>query len=153
MKKILSLLAVVLVCVSFCCCTNKEDITPTVEPTTTHTIPPTENASTEYEWAEIDCELALNDKGGNAVLYAEDFTTFAVAGSTDEDSRIIVKVTDEATDMINTIGAADLSLTINGESCDDVTFPEEFTGEFEIGNNMTYEQVCELATTIRGLFN
>ncbi len=152
MKRILSIIAVTLVCVCFASCTNKEAPSNT-DATIAHTLPPTENVSTEYEWAEIDCELAINDKDGNAVLYAEDFTTFAVAGSTDEDSYIIIKVTDEATDMINTIGTSDLSLTINDEVCDDVCFPEEFTGEFEIGKAMTYEQVCELATTIRGLFN
>lgn len=152
MKRILSIIAVTLVCVCFASCTNKE--TPsTTDATIAHTLPPTENVSTEYEWAEIDCELAINDKDGNSVLYAEDFATFAVAGSTDEDSYIIIKVTDEATDMINTIGTSDLSLTINNEVCYDVCFPEEFTGEFEIGKAMTYEQVCELATTIRGLFN
>lgn len=154
MKKLLCILAVVLVCASFCSCTNKGDTTPTAEPTTTHTLPPTENTTTEYEWAEIDCELALTDKDGNTVAYADDFETFAIVGSTDDDSYIIVKLTDEATDIINTTSdVSELSLSINGEVYSDVTFPDEFTGEIEIGNNMTFEQVCELATTIRGLFN
>ena len=81
--------------------------------------------------------------------------TFAVVGSNDEDSYVIVKVSDEATDALNNVAdKSQLCFLIGGDSFGDVSYGDgEFTGEIELGRTLPYEQVCNLATTIRGLFN
>lgn len=132
-----------------------EKNTEPTEPTITHTLPPTENVSVDYEWVEIDCYMTISDADNNVIVNPEDFTTFAVVGSTDEDSYIIVKVSDEATATLNSVAdKSQLFLLIGGDSFGDVSYGDgEFTGEIELGHSLPYEQVCNLATTIRGLFN
>lgn len=156
MKRILALLCVAILVFSLTACKGNSDVTDTTtQATEMHTLPPTENVSTDYEWAEIDCYMTISDYENNAIANPEDFTTFAMVGSTDEDSYIIVKVSEEATTALNNVAdKSQLLLLIGGDSFGDVSYGEgEFTGEIELGHSMTYEQVCELATTLRGLFN
>lgn len=155
MKRFIALLCVIILAFCITACGNEAETTTPTDATIIHTLPPTENVSTDYEWAEIDCYMTISDYDNNAIAGPEDFTTFAMVGSTDEDSYIIVKVSDSATDALNNIAdKSQLMLLIGGDSFGDVSYGEgEFTGEIELGHSMTYEQVCELATTLRGLFN
>ena len=155
MKKIIALMCVGLLAVSITACKNDPQPTEVPNETEVHTLPPTENISDDYEWAEIDCYMTISDADNNVIVNPEDFTTFAVVGSTDEDSYIIVKVTEQATEALNNVAdKSQLFLLIGGDSFGDVSYGEgEFTGEIELGHSLPYDQVCNLATTIRGLFN
>lgn len=155
MKKFIAIICVVLLAVSFTACKNDTQPTEATNETEVHTLPPTESVPDEYEWAEIDCYMTICDQDNNVIVAPEEFTTFAVVGSTDEDSYVIVKVTDEATATINNVtDKSQLILLIGGDSFGDVSYGDgEFTGEIELGHSLPYEQVCNLATNIRGLFN
>lgn len=151
MKKLTIIALVIMTCILFCACGEKEE----KEPNTTHTIPPTQAAVAEPEWAEVDCDIILaNPENMETILYAEDFETFAVIGTTDEDSYIKIKVTDEATKMIKTLGELPtLQLIVNGDTIADITIdPATFNGEIEFGEDTPYEVLCQCASFIRGLF-
>ncbi len=155
MKILVSLLITVLLCFSLVGCSQTEEVIPTEEPTKAHSIAPTEEFLVEPEWAPIDCNITLNDAKGNIVVQSYDFLTFALVGNTDEDSKIKLKLSDEATDMLKS-NNEDLTLTlnINDTAIEDVVIsPSTFSGEFEIGESYSYQDTCDLATTIRGLFN
>ncbi|MBQ8860447.1 MAG: hypothetical protein IJ015_03810 [Ruminococcus sp.] len=152
MKKLTVILLALLMCVFFSAC-NKPDVE--VEETTTHTIPATQPPLIEPEWAEVNCDIALIDPNTNTtILYGEDFSTFAVIGTTDEDSYITIKTTDAATQIINSMDELPtLQLVINGDTRGDIVLkPDSFTGEFSFGHNLPYEALCQLASSIRGLF-
>ena len=155
MKKLIAFLCVILMAICMTACNNTSDTTETIAETQTHTLPPTESVSDDYEWAEIDCTMTITDSENNIVVYPEEFTTFAVVGSTDEDSYVIVKVSEEATTAINNVAdKSHLFFLIGGDSFGDVSYGEgEFNGEIILGKSLPYDQVCNLATTIRGLFN
>lgn len=152
MKKSILLILAILLCV-FCCsaCSKNDSNEPTDAP---HSLSPTLNASVEYEWAPIDCDIALVNNDSNIYVSEKDFETFAVVGSGDS-AYIILKVSDSATQQLNSLNSATmLSLTINGEKVDGVSISSvTFNGEIEFAHDMKYEQLCELANTIRGLFN
>ncbi len=155
MKKRLLLLItlIIMICVVCTACAEPENEVKSGE-TTVHTLPPTEVITVEPEWAEVDCDIALVDSEENIVVTAEDFETFAVIGADDSTSYIAIKVSDEATSMINAMSSTDLSLKIEGKFVEKDSIPTtNFTGEIEIGHDMSYQELCELATTIRGLFN
>lgn len=153
MKKLTLIILTVLLCVMFTACAEKEpDIT---EETTAHTIPNTLPAVVEPEWAQVDCDIALVDADTNTViLSAEDFTIFAVIGTTDEDSYIILQTTEDGKGTVNALTEVPaLQLVVNGETKADVTFEAgNFTGEIEFGHAIPYQALCELASTMRGLF-
>ena len=133
---------------------SKDEQPPQVD-NTTHTLPPTQAVTVEPEWAEVNCNIALIDASTNTtIISGEDFDIFAVYGTTDEDSYISIKVTQEATDIINS--AQDLSevqLVINGDTVGDITLkPGSFTGEIAFGHDFPYENLCILASSIRGLY-
>lgn len=155
MKKIIASIIIMLLCISLFGCSQTQEIIPTEEPTKAHSIAPTEEYLVEPEWAPIDCNITLNDKDNNIVVPSYDFLTFALEGSTDEDSRILLKLSDEATDMLKQNSESlTLTLTINDTPIEDVVIsPDTFNGEFEIGASYSYQDTCDLATTIRGLFN
>lgn len=150
MKKLTILLLTVLMCVFFAGCQG--DTQPSAEPTESHTIAPTEISTTEYEWAQIECEISLFDSEGNTILYSEDFTNFAVVGNTDADSYIILQLTDDAQSMLSTIDTSSVSLAIYGDTMADVKVSED-KSTVTFGNSIPFESLCEIATTIRGLFN
>lgn len=155
MKKLAIILVVIIMCFAFTACKDESEPTTTAETSVVHTLPPTEVVTDEYEWAEVDCDITIFDENGNAIVYPESFETFAVVGSTDEDSYIKLKVTDEAKDVLSAIDSKEnLALMINGDTYGDVTYcGEPFNGEIEIGHSFAYEQICNIATVIRGLFN
>lgn len=152
MKKLTIIILAIIMCVTFSACTKTETA---VEETTTHAIPATQPVIAEPEWAEVDCDIALIDANTNTtVLYGEDFTKFAVMGTTDEDSYIVIETTDEAKDVINSMTEIPtLQLVINGDTRGDIVIKVgTFTGEISFGHDFPYETLCQLAITIRGLF-
>ncbi len=151
MKRFIALTLMIMLCVSLTACMGST--TPTEE-ISTHTLPPTEALVTiEPEWAPVDCDIALVDIDGNAVFAADDFETFAVIGNDDTTSTYIaVRLSKDAASMLSTMENPYLTLTISGEEITD-TVISTATGEIELGHNMDYASLCELATTIRGLFN
>lgn len=132
----------------------KEEKAPAPD-TTTHTLPPTQATIAEPEWAEVNCDIALFETATNTpVILNEDFDTFALVGTNDADSYIVLKVTEEA---LNTIKAnqalSDLQLIINGDTVADIVIdPATFTGEIKFGENHPYDSLCILASQIRGLY-
>ena len=149
MKKLTIILTAILLCVIFAGCASNTEPT---EPSVSHTIPPIEETTSEYEWAEIECELALTDSEGNTLLYSEDFTYFAVVGSTDEDSYIVLQLTEDAQAMLSSVDTTAVSLTIYGDTVSDVKVSDD-KSTVTFGNSIPYATLCEYATTIRGLFN
>lgn len=156
MKKTTAFILVLTLILSACMLITgcSEEEIPQVD-TTTHTIPPTEAGTIEPEWAEVNCDIALIDASTNTtIIYGEDFDTFAVYGTTDEDSYIEIKVTQEATDVINSVqDLSEVQLVINGDTVGDITLkPGSFTGEIAFGHDFPYENLCILASSIRGLY-
>ncbi len=151
MKRFFAITLMIMLCVSLTACMGNTNPT---EEISTHTLPPTQASVTvEPEWAPVDCDIALVDTNGNAVFAADDFETFAVIGNDDTTSSyIIVRLTKDAASMLSTMENPYLTLTINGEEITDTAISTA-TGEIELGNNMDYAALCELATTIRGLFD
>lgn len=132
----------------------KEEKVPAPD-TTTHTLPPTQASITEPEWAEVNCDIALFETATNTpVILNDDFETFALVGTNDEDSYITLKVSEDA---LNTIKSnqelSDLQLIINGDTVADLVIdPQTFTGEIKFGETYPYESLCVLASSIRGLY-
>lgn len=151
MKRLTLLILAVLISLTITACSQKE----VVEETTTHTIPATQPPVTEPEWAQVDCDISLADpESGNTILYAEDFTNFAVMGTTDEDSYIVLQTTEDAKNFVNSLAEiSTLQIIINGNSKDDIVIKAgEFTGEIAFGHNLPYEALCQLASSMRGLY-
>ena len=150
---ILALTLVLSLCLVFSGCKEEQ---PTAEPdTTTHTLPPTEAIDVEPEWAEVDCDIALFQTATSSpILYSEDFETFALVGTNDADSYIVLKLTDDAVNTIkSTQDLSDLQLIIYGDTVADIVIdPTSFTGEIKFGETYPYDSLCTLASTIRGLY-
>ncbi|MBQ8056761.1 MAG: hypothetical protein IJ275_00320 [Ruminococcus sp.] len=156
MKKITAIILALTLVLSTCLVITgcSEEEAPQVD-NSTHTLPPTEAVVIEPEWAEVDCDIALIDASTNTtIIYGDDFDTFAVYGSTDEDSYIAIKVTQEATDTVNsTQDLSNVQLVINGDTAGDIVIkPGSFTGEIAFGHDFPYENLCILASSIRGLY-
>lgn len=150
-KKIAILLLAVMIVFTLSACAQSTD--EVVEETSAHTIPPTQAVTTDYEWAEIDCDITLTDADSNVVAFADDFEMFALVGTNDDDSCIRLKLSENATSMLCSVGEQTLTVSINSQVVDSVTIsPDTFDGEFEICSDLSFESLCELATTIRGLF-
>ena len=152
MKK-LALILCIIICVLFTtACTREEPTTETLP----HSIPATQPVVSEPEWAEIDCDISLVDADtSNIILMTENFETFAVVGTSDADSYIVLKTTDDAVTMMQATSYAptNLQLVVNGETKADISLDfTTFDGEITFGEDMTYESLCELASIIRGLF-
>lgn len=133
----------------------QEDEKTSAPDTTTHTLPPTQATIAEPEWAEVSCDIALFETATNTpILVNEDFQTFALVGSNDEDSYIILKVSEDAVNTVkSTQELSDLQLIINGDTVADLVIdPETFTGEIKFGENHPYDSLCVLASQIRGLY-
>ncbi|MBR2714824.1 MAG: hypothetical protein IKB73_01300 [Ruminococcus sp.] len=154
MKKLTLIILAIMMCVMFASCA-KEEVNNDDKSSTTHTIPASESVNeAEPEWAEIDCDMTLVDAQGNIVLSGSDFETFALVGTNDDDSYILIKTSQEATDIVKTADpSSTLDLCINGNTVGGGSIsPSEFNGEIKLGEDMTYETLCELANSIRGLF-
>lgn len=155
MKKITALALVLTLILSICLFVTGCSKDKSQDDNTVHTLPPTEATQAEPEWAEVDCDIALiKSLTSETILYGEDFETFAVYGTTDEDSYIEIKVSEEAVGVVNSAqDLSNLQLIINGDTVADIVIkPETFTGEITFGQDMPYESLCTLASSIRGLF-
>ena len=156
MKKSTAILLVLTLILSLCVVLTgcKEEKTPAPD-TTTHTLPPTQATIAEPEWAEVLCDIALFETATNTpVILNDDFDTFALVGSNDADSYIVLKVTEDALNTIKTNQSlSDLQLIINGDTVADIAIdPATFTGEIKFGENHPYDSLCILASQIRGLY-
>lgn len=157
MKKSTAIVLVLTLILSLCVVLTgcKEDKTPPAPDTTTHTLPPTEASTPEPEWAEVLCDIALFETATNTpVLTGDDFETFALVGTNDADSYIVLKVSEAALNAItSTQSFSDLQLIINGDTVADITIdPATFTGEIKFGETYPYDSLCTLASQIRGLY-
>ena len=156
MKKSTAILLVLTLILSLCVVLTgcKEEKTPAPD-TTTHTLPPTQATIAEPEWAEVLCDIALFETATNTpVILNDDFDTFALVGSNDADSYIVLKVTEDALNTIKTNQSlSDLQLIINGDTVADIVIdPATFTGEIKFGETYPYDSLCTLASQIRGLY-
>ncbi|MBQ4128947.1 MAG: hypothetical protein IJD68_04160 [Ruminococcus sp.] len=154
MKKLLTVTLIIMLCVLCTSCA----FTTTQEPTediSTHTIPPTQDQTVAEEWAEIDCDIKLLDADGNTVVGFDDFETFTLSGTNDDDSCIKVKLSETATQMLCSLPEpTQLYIYISDEKIAPVNIdPATFNGEIAFGSDLSFDKLCELATAIRGLFN
>lgn len=155
MKKIsIFLLITTILSICILCCACGEQPTEETQAPTIHTMPPTTSLTIEPEWCEIDCNLSLIDTDSNEVISENDFDTFALCGSDDTNSYITIKLSEQGTQIINSLSApTELSLIIENTVLTKVTLdPATFNGEFDFGDDKSFETLCEYANTIRGLF-
>ena len=114
-----------------------------------HTMPPEEKPAA-LEWAPVDCELALENAGGVLADRAA-IPTFALAGSTDEDCALHFMVDQMTSGVLQQSGGEGCYLTLDGNRLNGkLSFSEDFS-ELTLAGGYDYEEMCQLATTIRGL--
>lgn len=152
MKKLLIFTTIIMMCLSLVACVG--DTTPTEEETSTHTLPPTETVvAVEPEWAEVNCDIKLINGDSQVILSSEDFDTFAVVGTNDDDSYIEIKVTNDAVDIVKSSDLENATISINNKYSSSVTIDiSTFDGKIEFGSPWSYDELCSLASTIRGLY-
>ncbi len=154
MKKLLAIFMIVLMCITLCACNNSPSTEPTEE-TSAHTLAPTQAENTQEEWVEIDCDISLKNADGVSIIGAPDFETFTLCGTNDEDSCIKLKLSEIAVEVLCSYTEPTVFYVYIG--LDKIASanidPATFDGVIEIGSDLSYNELCELATTIRGLFN
>lgn len=155
MKKILILLTLCAVCLAFASCkddTPANSQQPSAAPK--HTVAPTDVIHNELEWAPVDCDITLNTKDSQPVLINDDFDTFALVGNTDEDSHIVIKLTDDAASALKTMTElSDMPLLINNVEVAKITIDKNtFNGEITFGEKDTISQLQEYANIMRALY-
>ena len=152
MKKLVLILLALIMCTAFVGCNNQNENNE--ETKTKHTVPATDAINDELEWAGILCDLQLNDSSGQCVLLSNDFEMFALSGSTDTDSYITMKVTDDAAKMLKALPQSEqMTLLINNIEVAKITIdPKTFDGKFEFGHSDSFSQLCEYSNIIRGLY-
>ena len=101
----------------------------------------------EPEWAPVDSELELRDSDG-ILANRSDFERFAIIGSGDE-AYLSFKLTEEAENALSLSAARGWYLTLDGNSIGGVEVDEE--NSVTLKTALTYNELCELATRIRGL--
>ena len=156
MKKLLIPLLIAAIALCFAACGKKSEPTateqPTAQPSTQrHTVPPTEQTP-KLEWAPVDCDIALHSSDGIAVE-AADFLTFALDGSTDKDCKLRFSLSETAAGVLaaQQTDPFNLYLTVNGDPLKGkLSFSDDYT-ELVMQGNYSYDEMCRLATTIRGL--
>lgn len=154
MKKLLIFTTIIMMCICMVACTGNTTPTEPTEETSTHTLPPTETvAEIDPEWAEVNCNIKLLSGNSNVILSGEDFETFAVVGTNDDDSYIVVKVTEQAIDTIKSSDFDNAVISINDTYNSSVNIDKStFDGKIEFGSPWSYEQLCTIASNIRGLY-
>lgn len=155
MKKLITFTILIMLCLSLCACADTATEPTDATEQSSHTLPAAQTKD-EPEWCNIDCDINLVD--GDAIyISAEDFDTFALIGSNDTDCALRIKLSDNGADMLKSFAQSDmlpkkLTLIVNGDSICDVALDEStIDGEFDIKGNLTFEELCELSNTIRGL--
>ena len=155
MKKLLILLLLAATALCIVGCGSKPVEPTTAEPTANaepsaqrHTIPPSE---TQLEWAPVDCDIALCS--AEAILIGEDdFLTFALAGSTDEDCALRFALSESGAGVLSAQQTAGgLHLTVDGKPLNGTLTFSDDCSEITMTGGYTYEEMCRLATAIRGL--
>ena len=106
----------------------------------------------EPEWAPVDCEISLYS--GNLV-YAQnaDFPTFAIVGDSDVNCALLFTVDKTAAAVLsmNQDEGIKYALSVNGdELTGTVSFNDDFT-EMTFKGAYSYEDMCSIASVIRGL--
>ncbi len=152
MKKIALIMLALVMLTAFVGCDTSDDKTQETKPQ--HTVPPTDTINSSVEWASVLCDLQLNDSKNEPVIIGDDFEMFALMGSTDTDSYITIKVSDNAKEIIKAMpDCNNMKLLINNVEVATISIdPATFDGEIEFGHSDTFSQLCEFANIIRGLY-
>lgn len=152
MRKLTGLFSILLLILMLTACsgTVAAPTEPTEpEPATQRfTLAPKDDTAAEPEWCPLDCELSLTDESGEVYATAEDFLCFAIVGSSDEEAKLLFKPTDEAAKMLSVCAVGEWRMTLAGEDIGTVV-PSVSFDEFSLAGS--YDDLCVLATTIRGL--
>ena len=153
MKRFVIILTLIILCLSFTAC-KEEAVKETPTQPEKHTIAPSEIINNELEWAAVDCDIALNNAQAEPVLMGDDFDTFALCGSNDEDSYIVIKLSDDATKAVKTMPETEnMPLLINNVEVAKINIdPANFNGEITFGENDTINQLQEYANIMRALY-
>lgn len=153
MKRIILSLTLVILCLTFAGCKEEEAAPPAPTQTQMHTIPPTEEINSELEWAPVDCDIVLNNSESQPVLYGDDFDTFALVGTNDDDSYIVIKLSEDATNAVKAMEKSDdMPLLIDNVEVAKISLdPTNFNGEITFGIDDTILKLQEYANTMRAL--
>lgn len=153
MKRYIAITLIIMICISLTACMG--NTTPS-EDVSSHTLPPTQASVTvEPEWAEVDSDIALTDSENNTIVVAADFETFALVGTNDDDSYIKIMLNDSGYKSLieyTSITSNTFYLYLNGEEIEEITYASDVPNPIEFGHSKSYEELCQLAGAIRGLF-
>ena len=153
MKRLLIILtaAILLAVIMTACAGNTAPQVTEPEPQPQlHTVAP---ASTEPtpEWAHVDAAMVLED-ADNIYARGTDFVCFALIGNSDS-ARIVFKLDDVTAGMLREQSADNAYyLTMNDERIGDAELNKN-CDEVTLVGDYSYEKLCELANSIRGLWN
>ncbi len=129
---------------------SKTDTPATEGETKLHTIQP-DDADAQPEWAPVDCDIELRN---TRYVYAQstDFLTFALVGKTDEDCELQFTIDEVTSGMLSQQDAStEYFLSLDGQKLrGTVSFSDDF-GKIYLKGGYTYDEMCALATKIRGL--
>ena len=150
MKRIIAVLLASLFLLALTACKSEPE--PTAAPTQPepqpHTVSPASTVE-EPEWAPVDSDVALLSDG-EPFAASDAFTYFAIVGR-GEDAVIRLKVNSLTASMLKSAeGEPVYSVTLNGKKIGDAKVSEDFE-ELTLINDYSYEELCELATDIRGV--
>ena len=153
MKRLLTILLVAALAVITAACggstENKATQPATEAGTQLHTVPP-EEKPVQLEWAPVDCELQL--MSGDTMLADQGaIPTFALSGSTDEDCALYFTLDAMTSGVLQQNGGAGCYLTLDGEKLDGTLTFSEDCSEMTLAGGYSYDEMCRLATRIRGL--
>ena len=150
MKRIIVLFSVLAVVMLAACGAQPEPVTeaPTEPEPQLHTVAPTE-AVAEPEWAPVDSELSL-ERDGQIYAQGEDFVSFALVGDGDS-VKLMFELSELAAGVLSSQDdPSGFTLSLNGEAIGSAVLSSDCT-ELTLDGEHSYEELCELATVIRGL--
>lgn len=155
MKKIFLITAALTLIMAGCagCAQNTAPTEPETQPETQpqlHTVAPMNDTDSEPEWGYVDCDIAVVNSENETVLSKNDFEAVAVSAS-GENAALLFRVTSQGADVMAATGEETLAVTLDGEKIGSLN-PQNITdSEFTLAGDYTYEEICDLATRIRGL--
>lgn len=154
MKKFMISALILALCISLCACAKggsdtAETESPATQALQLHTIAPTE-AQPQLEWCPVeDCKLSFDDSDGVTALNEKDILMFALDG-TDDNAKMIFKLSDEAKEMMEAAKPTEsFTVKLNDEEIGTAYFSE--TKEELTLSGVSFERLCDIASTIRGL--
>ena len=164
MRRLIFIVLLVLISAVFASCSEKSiNETGTAESTQSvssvslngsqlHTIASPKSAADEYEWSTVDGNVEIIDAQGNPVISRDDISAFALVGSQDDDSYYEILLTDTGKGIMRSFSSSSsFDFTVDGEKLCSFIYEENGSETFEIGKDMTYDELCKAATKIRGL--